>query len=210
VAWRLTCPRGQVRCIYTTSGATGQTGPFPEMTSTLTRTLKTPVGAKSERVQDLIRRRSFFFDSKPSPRCRHIDADLICGFEGSAKPGEVAGFEKTSKTPRAERFPPPRHGPGRRSRLGPRLTPVPPRLGVFNRRPPHGPSATAPPWQLTVYTRRPCTCNQRLSTQSHRTVDNSLITARSEYCSFLKHVIHILTLSLSLKKKSSLSGYSQI
>ena len=54
----------------------------------------------------------------PSPRCRHVDADLIRGFEGSAKPGEVAGFEKTAKTPRAGKFPPPRRGPGRRSRLG--------------------------------------------------------------------------------------------
>ena len=79
----------------------------------------------------------------------------------------MAGFEKTAKTPRAGRFPPPRRGPRHRSRLGlltaldaarrpspprprqgprrrrrpsppsvPRLTPVPPRLGVFNRRPP--------------------------------------------------------------------------
>ena len=38
-----------------------------------------------------------FFDSKPSPRCLHVDADLIRGFEGSTKPGEVAGFEKTAK-----------------------------------------------------------------------------------------------------------------
>ena len=29
----------------------------------------------------------------------------------------MAGFEKTAKTPRAGRFPSPRHGPGRRSRL---------------------------------------------------------------------------------------------
>ena len=161
----------------------------------------------------------------------------------------MAGFEKTAKTSRAERFPPPRRGPRRRSRLG-LLTaldaarrPSPPRpqrgprrrrrpclhdlasstavrqLGfvaqtkkpafrwrlhprsrsgrhscrparapvpaALHRRPPHGPSATTPPRQLTVDTRRPCTCNQRSSTQSHRTVDNSLITARSEYCSFL-------------------------
>ena len=30
----------------------------------------------------------------------------------------MAGFVKIAKTPRAERFPPPRRGPGRRSRLG--------------------------------------------------------------------------------------------
>ena len=30
----------------------------------------------------------------------------------------MAGFEKTAKTPRVGRFPPPRRGPGRRSRLG--------------------------------------------------------------------------------------------
>src|SRR6185312_1304199 len=171
----------------------------------------------------------------------------------------MAGFEKTAKTPRAGRFPPPHRGPRRRSRLDlltaldgaqrpspprpqrgprrrrrpsppsvPRPTPVPPRLGVFNRRPPtwfcgtnqetrlpsalapsiqewtpqlplgqsSGPScpsppstarsmATAPPRQLSVDTRRPCTCNQRPSTRSHRTVDNSLITTRSEYSTFL-------------------------
>src|SRR6185369_2631250 len=79
---------------------------------------KTPVGAKPERVQDLIRRWIFFLRLKPSPRCRHVDADLIRGFEGSAKPGEVAGFLKTVKTPRTGRFPPPRRGPGCRSRLG--------------------------------------------------------------------------------------------
>ena len=33
-----------------------------------------------------------FFDSKPSPRFRHVDADLIRDFEGSTKPGEVADF----------------------------------------------------------------------------------------------------------------------
>jgi len=172
----------------------------------------------------------------------------------------VAGFEKTAKTPRAGRFPPPRRSPGRRSRLG-LLTaldaarcPSPPRpprcprrrrrpflrqsrdrrpcfhdlasstavrqLGfvaqtkkpaihrcllprsrsgrhscrparapvpaALHRRPPHGPSATAPPRQLSVDTRRPCTCNQRPSTRSHRTVDNSLITARRRYSTFLK------------------------
>ena len=57
---------------------------------------------------------------------------------------------------------------------------------ALHRCPPHGPSATASPQQLSVDTRRPCTCNQRPSTRSHRTVDNSLITARSEYCSFLR------------------------
>ena len=62
-----------------------------------------------------------------------------------------------------------------RCRLRPRF-----RSGCHSCRP-----ARAPPRQLTVDTRRPCTCNQRSSTRSHRTVDNSLITARSEYCSFL-------------------------
>ena len=171
----------------------------------------------------------------------------------------MAGFEKTAKTPRAGRFPPPRRGPGRRSRLG-LLTaldaarrPSPPRLqrgpihrrcpflrqsrdrrpclhdlasltavrqlgfvaqtkkpvihrclrprsrsgrhscrparapvpAALHRRPPHGPSATAPSRQLSVDTGRPCNCNQRPSTRSHHTVDNSLITGMSEYCSFL-------------------------
>ena len=171
----------------------------------------------------------------------------------------MAGFEKTAKTPRAGRFPPPRRGPGRRSHLGlltaldaaRRPSPPRPQRGPRRRRrpflrqsrdrrpclhdlasstavrqfgfvaqtkkpaihrclrprsrsgrhscrparasvttalhcrPPHGPSATTPPRQLTVDTRCPCTCNQRLSTRSRRTVDNSLITTRSEYCSFL-------------------------
>ena len=74
-----------------------------------------------------------------------------------------------------------------RSRSGchscrPVRAPVP---ATLHRRPPHGPSATAPPRQLSVDTRRPCTCNQRPSTRSHRTVDNSLITTRSEYSTFL-------------------------
>ena len=58
--------------------------------------------------------------------------------------------------------------------------------GCLHHRPPHGPSATTPPRQLTVDTRRPCTCNQRPNTRSHRTVDNSLITARRRYSTFLK------------------------
>ena len=41
------------------------------------------------------------------------------------------------------------------------------------------------PRQLSVDTRRPCSCNQRPSTRSHRTVDNSLITARRRYSTFL-------------------------
>jgi len=28
-----------------------------------------------------------FFETKSSPRCRHVDEDPICGFRGSAKPG---------------------------------------------------------------------------------------------------------------------------
>ena len=170
----------------------------------------------------------------------------------------MAGFEKTAKTSRAGRFPPPCRGPRRRSRLGllaaldAARRPSPPRpqrgprrrrrpflrqsrdrrpclhdlasstavrqLGfvaqtkpaihrclrprsrsgrhscrparapvpaALHRRPPHGPSATAPPRQLSVDTRRPCTCNQRPSARSHRSVDNSLITSRIEYSTFL-------------------------
>ena len=172
----------------------------------------------------------------------------------------MAGFEKTAKTPRAGRFPPPRRGPRRRSRLGlltaldaarrpspprpqrgprrrrrpsppsvPRPTPVPPRLGVFNRRLPdlvlcHKPrnppstgacaldpgvdATTAARSELrsrlpftavhrtvhrpqhlhgsspsTLDARVPAT--QRPSARSHRTVDNSLITNRIEYSTFL-------------------------
>ena len=136
---------------------------------------KTPVGAKPERVQDLIRRRSFFFDSKRSPRCRHVDADLIRGFEGSAKPGEVAGFVKTAKTPHAGRFPPPRRGPRRRSRLGLLtdldaarcLSPPRPQRGPRRRRrpsPPPVPRPTPVPPRLGLFNRRPpawfCGANQ--------------------------------------------------
>ena len=82
VAWRLTCPRGQVRCIYTTSGATGQTGLTDHSDRSLPRNVlhpdsntKMPVGAKPQRVQDLIRRQSFFvrleaFSAMPPRRCR--------------------------------------------------------------------------------------------------------------------------------------------
>ena len=59
-----------------------------------------------------------FFESKSSLRCRHVDEDPVRGFGGSLKPGEVAGFEKTVKTPRVGRFPPPRRGPRRHSCLG--------------------------------------------------------------------------------------------
>ena len=187
----------------------------------------------------------------------------------------MAGFEKTTKTPRAGRFPSPRRGPRRRSRLG-FLTaldaarrPSPPRpqrgprrgrcsflrqsrnrhpclhdlasstavhqLGfvaqtkkpaihrclrprsrsghhscrparalvpaALHRHPPHGPSATAPPRQLSVNTRRLCTCNQRPSTRSHRTVDNSLITTRSEYSTFLIRDHQNACKSLNISKK---------
>src|SRR6185369_11939375 len=75
----------------------------------------------------------------------------------------------------------PRSRSGRHS-CRPARAPVP---AALHRRPPHSPSATAPPRQLTVDTRRPCTCNQRPSTRSHCTVDNSLITGRIEYSTFL-------------------------
>ena len=64
----------------------------------------------------------------------------------------MAGFEKTTKTPCAGRFPPPRHGPRRRSRLG-LLTaldaarcPSPPRpqRGPRRRRRPSPPSVPRP------------------------------------------------------------------
>ena len=56
----------------------------------------------------------------------------------------MAGFEKTAKTPRAKRFPPPRRGPRRRSRLGlltaldavRRLSPPRPQRGPKRRRRP--------------------------------------------------------------------------
>src|SRR6185503_8209714 len=62
--------------------------------------------------------RGSFFKTKSSPRCRRLDEDPVRGFGGSAKPGQVAGFEKTAKTPRAGSFPPPCRGPRRRSCLG--------------------------------------------------------------------------------------------
>src|SRR6185437_7206284 len=119
--------------------------------------------------------RGSFFESKSSPRCRHIDEDPVRGFGGSAKPDEVAVFVKTAKTPRAGRFPPPCRGPGRRSRLG-LLTaldaarhPSPPRpqRGPRRRRCPSPPSVPRPtpvPPRLGVFNRRPppwfCGANQ--------------------------------------------------
>ena len=49
---------------------------------------KTPVGAKPEIcTRSHSTAEFFFFDSKPSPQCRHIDEDPVRGFGGSAKPG---------------------------------------------------------------------------------------------------------------------------
>src|SRR6185503_10254162 len=128
----------------------------------------------------------------------------------------MAGFEKTAKTPRAGRFPPPRRGPRCRSRLSlltaldaarrpclhdlasstavrllgfvaqtkkpafrRRLRPRS-RSGRHSCRP-----ARAPPRQLSVDTRRPCTCNPKTKRTITPHVDNSLITSRIEYSTFL-------------------------
>jgi len=96
--------------------------------------------------------RGSFFESESSPRCYLVDEDPIRGFGGSAKPDEVAGFEKTAKTPRAGRFPPPRRGPGRSSRLGlltaldagRRPSHPPPQQGPRRRRRPSPPSIPRP------------------------------------------------------------------
>src|SRR6185369_16304516 len=96
--------------------------------------------------------RGSFFESKSSPRCRRVDEDPVRGFGGSAKPGSVAGFKKTAKTPHAGRFPPPRRGPRRRSRLGllsaldaaQRPSPPRPQRGPRRRRRPSPPSVPRP------------------------------------------------------------------
>ena len=154
----------------------------------------------------------------------------------------MAGFEKTAKTPRAGRFPPPRRGPRRRSRLGlltaldaaRRPSPPRPQRGPRHRRRPSPPSVPRPT-PVTSTTRRlqlpsaslvlwrkprnppsiaacaldpgvdataaarpellhgnsPSTLDarvlaiQRPSARSYRTVDNSLITDKIEYSTFL-------------------------
>src|SRR6185437_5340351 len=173
----------------------------------------------------------------------------------------MAGFEKTAKTSRAGRFPPPRRGPRRCSRLGlltaldaarrpssprpqrgprrrrrpsplsvPRPTPVtsttwrlqPPSASLVLWRKPRNPPSVAacaldPGVDATAAARSklrsrlpftavhrtvhrpqhlhgssPSTLDarvpaiQRPSARSHRTVDNSLITSRIEYSTFLK------------------------
>ena len=87
----------------------------------------------------------------------------------------MAGFEKTAKTSRAGRFPPPRRGPGRHSRLGlltaldaARRPPPPrPQRGPRCRRrpsPPPVPRPTPVPPRLGVFNHRPppwfCGANQ--------------------------------------------------
>src|SRR6185295_14423592 len=87
----------------------------------------------------------------------------------------MAGFEKTAKTPRAGRFPPPRRGPRRRSHLGlltaldaaRRPSPPRPQQGPRRRRRPSPPSVPRPtpvPPRLGVFDRRPppwfCGANQ--------------------------------------------------
>ena len=111
----------------------------------------------------------------PETDARHLH-DLA-----SSTAARLLGFVAQIKKPVFRRRLRPRSRSGRHS-YRPARAPVPAGL---HRRPPHGPSATAPPWQLTVDTRRPCTCNQRSSTRSHHTFDNSLITARRRYSTFL-------------------------
>jgi len=87
----------------------------------------------------------------------------------------MAGFEKTAKTSRAGRFPPPRRGPSRRSRLGlltaldavRRLSPPRPQRGPRRHRRPSPPSVPRPtpvPPRLGVFNRHPpawfCGANQ--------------------------------------------------
>ena len=95
--------------------------------------------------------------------------------EGPRNPGRWPVLIKTAKTPRAGRFPPPRRGPRRRSRLG-LLTaldaarcPSPPRpqRGPRRRRRPSPPSVPRPtpvPPRLGVFNHRPppwfCCANQ--------------------------------------------------
>ena len=78
----------------------------------------------------------------------------------------MAGFEKTAKTSRAGRFPPPRRGPRRRSRLGlltaldaaRRPSPPRPQRGPRRRQrssPPSVPKPTPVPPRLGVFNCRP-------------------------------------------------------
>ena len=133
------------------------------------------MGQNRKRYMDSSDGRDSLFELKSSSRCRHIDEDTVYAFGGSLKPGEVAGFVKTAKTPHAGRFPPPCHGPRRRSRLGlltaldaaRRPSPPRPRRGPRRRRRPLPPSVPRPmpvPPRLGVFNRRPpawfCGANQ--------------------------------------------------
>ena len=95
--------------------------------------------------------------------------------EGPRNPGRWPVFEKTAKTSRARRFPPPRRGPRRCSRLGlltaldaaKRPSPPRPQRGRRRRRrplPPSVPRPTPVPPRLGVFNRRPptwfCGANQ--------------------------------------------------
>ena len=122
------------------------------------------------------RRRPFLRQSRDRRPCLHYLA--------SSTAVRQLGFVAQTKKPAIRRCLRPRSRSGRHS-CRPARAPV---SAALHRRPPHGPSATAPPWQLTVNTRRPCTCNQRLSARSHHTVDNSLITSRIEYSTFLSWI----------------------
>ena len=122
------------------------------------------------------RRRPFLRQSRDRRPCLH---DLA-----SSTAVRQLGFVAQTKKPAIHRCLRPRSRSGRHiCRPARALVPA-----ALHRRPPHGPLATAPPRQLSVDTRRPCTCNQRPSTRSHRTVDNSLITTRSEYSTFLRNL----------------------
>ena len=109
----------------------------------------------------------------------------------------MAGFEKTAKTSRAGRFPPPRRGPRRRSRLG-LLTALDAASLVLWRKPRNPPSvaacaldpgvdATAAARPELLHGNSPSALDARVpviqgpSARSHRTVDNSFITSRIEY-----------------------------
>ena len=119
------------------------------------------------------RRLPFLRQSRDRRPCLH---DLA-----SSTAVRLLGFMAQTKKPAFRRRLRPRSRSGRHS-YGPVRAPVP---AALHRRPPHGPSATSPPRQLSVDIQRPCTCNQRPNTRSYHTVDNSLITTRRKYSTFL-------------------------
>ena len=163
MAWRLTCPRGQVRCIYTTSGVTGQTGLtdrsdrslprndlHPDSYTRNARRGKTGKGTRSHPTAEfLCSTRSLLRDAATLMKIRSAV------LEGPRNPGSVAGFEKTAKTPRAGRFPPPRRSPGRCSHLV-LLTALDAARGPSPPRLPRGPRRRRHPFLCQSRDRRPC------------------------------------------------------